>query len=76
MHDMAIHQNGEQPNPTHNPFIHNIFRHRFPFSSKHPNSAGDISSSQQCKPITHQPATVKYTHANERIGKDSPTSER
>lgn len=76
MHDMAIHQNGEQPNPTRNPLIH-IFWHRLPSSFKHPNSASVISSAQQCKSlslsITHHPAVVKYTHANERI--HSPTSE-
>lgn len=70
MHNMAIHQNGEQPNPTCNPFIRNIFWHRFPFSFRHPSSA-DVSSAQQCKPVSPsirgQPATVKYTHANESI---------
>lgn len=45
-------------------------------TSKH-HSAGAISSAQQCTSlspsITHQPAIVKYTHANERF--HSPTSE-
>lgn len=76
MHDMAPHRNGEQPNPTRNLFIHHVFRHEFPFSFKHRNSAGVISSSQQLKSlspsITHQPAIVKYMHANERI--HSPAS--
>lgn len=77
MHDVAIHQNGEQPNPTRNPFIHDIFWHRLPSPFKHPNSTSVISSAQQCKSlspsITHHPAIVKYTHANIRI--HSPTSE-
>lgn len=73
MHDMAIHWNGEQPDPTRNPFIH-IFWHRLPSSFKHPNSASVISSAQQCKSlslsITHHPAIVKI-HARQR--KDSLT---
>lgn len=77
MRYLAIQQNGEQPNPTGSPFIHSICWHRFPFSSKHPNSAGAISSAQRRKSISpsiaHQPATVKYRLAKRRI--HSPTAE-
>lgn len=70
MHDMAIHQNGEQPNPIQNAFIHNIFRHRFPFSFKYPNSAGVISSTQQCKPVS--PSTT-HSQVQAHQQKDSLT---